>query len=124
MNKAELVQAMADEAGLSKSDAEKALNAFVEVVGGELGKGGKVQLVGFGTFEVTERAARVGKNPQNGKEISIPACKAPKFKAGKALKDEVNSMLRTLSAVRVRPSLYMAMWCKGSTAALLRRMSC
>ena len=59
-------------------------------VGGELGKGGKVQLVGFGTFEVTERAARVGKNPQNGKEISIPACKAPKFKAGKALKDAVN----------------------------------
>ena len=84
MNKAELVQAMADETGLSKSDAEKALNAFVEVVGG------KVQLVGFGTFEVTERAARVGKNPQNGKEITIPACKAPKFKAGKALKDEVN----------------------------------
>ena len=62
MNKAELVQAMADDAGLSKSDAEKALNAFVEIVGGELGKGGKVQLVGFGTFEVTERAARVGKN--------------------------------------------------------------
>lgn len=59
MNKAELVQAMADDAGLSKSDAEKALNAFVEIVGGELGKGGKVQLVGFGTFEVTERAARV-----------------------------------------------------------------
>ena len=87
MNKAELVQAMADDAGLSKSDVEKALNAFVEIVGGELGKGGKVQLVGFGTFEVT---ARVGKNPQNGKEISIPACKAPKFKAGKALKDEVN----------------------------------
>ena len=80
MNKAELVQAMADDAGLSKSDAEKALNAFVEIVGGELGKGGKVQLVGFGTFEVTERAARVGKNPQNGKEISIPACKAPRYK--------------------------------------------
>ena len=91
MNKAELVQAMADDTGLSKSDAEKALNAFVECFFGiALGKGGKVQLVGFGTFEVTERAARVGKNPQNGKEISIPACKAPKFKAGKALKDEVN----------------------------------
>ena len=69
MNKAELVQAMAERAGLSKSDAEKALNAFVEVVGGELGKGGKVQLVGFGTFEVTERAARIGKNPQNGKRL-------------------------------------------------------
>lgn len=90
MNKAELVQAMAERAGLSKSDVEKALNAFVEVVGGELGNGGKVQLVGFGTFEVTERAARIGKNPQNGKEITIPDCKVPKFKAGKALKDEVN----------------------------------
>lgn len=90
MNKAELVQAMAERAGISKSDTEKALNAFVEVVGGELGNGGKVQLVGFGTFEVTERAARIGKNPQNGKEITIPACKAPKFKAGKALKDEAN----------------------------------
>lgn len=90
MNKAELVQVMAERAGLSKSDAEKALNAFVEAVGGELGKGGKVQLVGFGTFEVTERAARIGKNPKNGKEITIPACKVPKFKAGKALKDEVN----------------------------------
>lgn len=90
MNKAELVQAMAERAGLSKSDTEKALNAFVEVVGGELGKGGKIQLVGFGTFEVTERAARIGKNPKNGKEITIPACKVPKFKAGKALKDEVN----------------------------------
>lgn len=90
MNKAELVQAMAERAGLSKSDVEKALNAFVEVVGGELGNDGKVQLVGFGTFEVTERAARIGKNPQNGKEITIPACKVPKFKAGKTLKDEVN----------------------------------
>ena len=76
--------------GFPRTMPKKALNAFIEIVGGELGKGGKVQLVGFGTFEVTERAARVGKNPQNGKEISIPACKAPKFKAGKALKDEVN----------------------------------
>ena len=91
MNKAELVQAMAERAGLSKSDAEKALNAFVEVVGGELGKGGKVQLVGFGTFEVAERAARTGKNPQTGEAIKIPASKAPKFKAGKALKDVVNT---------------------------------
>lgn len=68
MNKAELVQAMADEAGLSKSDAEKALNAFVEVVGGELGKGGKVQLVGFGTFEVTERAARIGESSERKRD--------------------------------------------------------
>lgn len=90
MNKAELVSAIAERAGLSKSDAEKAVNAFVEVVGGELGKGGKVQLVGFGTFEVGERAARTGKNPKTGEPIEIAACKAPKFKPGKALKDEVN----------------------------------
>ena len=90
MNKAELVSAIAERAGLSNSDAEKAVNAFVEVVGGELGKGGKVQLVGFGTFEVGERAARTGKNPKTGEPIEIAACKAPKFKPGKALKDEVN----------------------------------
>ena len=69
MNKAELVQAMADETGLSKSDAEKALNAFVEVVGGELGRGGKVQLVGFGTFEVTERAAELARIPRTEKRL-------------------------------------------------------
>lgn len=90
MNKAELVAAMADRAGISKNDAEKALNAFVEVVGGELGKGGKVQLIGFGTFETVERAERTGKNPQTGEELKIAACKAPKFKPGKALKEEVN----------------------------------
>lgn len=90
MNKAELVATMADRAGISKNDAEKALNAFVEVVGGELGKGGKVQLIGFGTFETVERAARTGKNPQTGEELKIAACKAPKFKPGKALKEEVN----------------------------------
>lgn len=90
MNKAELVQTMAKDTGLTQNDTEKALNAFIKIVGGELGKGGKVQLVGFGTFEVAERAARIGKNPRTGEEISIPACKAPKFKAGKALKDEVN----------------------------------
>ena len=89
MNKAELVQAMADDAGLSKSDAEKALNAFVEIVGGELGKGGKVQLVGFGTFEVRERKAKVGRNPRTGEEIEIAATKAPVFKAGALLKDAV-----------------------------------
>ena len=91
MNKTELVAAMADQAGLSKKDAEKALKAFTDVVSKELKKGEKVQLVGFGTFEVSERAARTGKNPQTGAEIKIAACKAPKFKAGKALKDAVNA---------------------------------
>ena len=90
MNKAELVAAMADQAGLSKKDAEKALKAFTDVVSDELKNGGKVQLVGFGTFEVAERAARTGKNPQTGEAIKIPASKAPKFKAGKALKDSLN----------------------------------
>lgn len=90
MNKAELVAAMADRAGISKNGAGKALNAFVEVVGGELGKGGKVRLIGFGTFETVERAERTGKNPQTGEELKIAACKAPKFKPGKALKEEVD----------------------------------
>ena len=91
MNKADLVAAMAEKAGVSKKDAEASLKAFTDVVSDELKNGGKVQLVGFGTFEVTERAARTGKNPQTGKEIKIAACKAPKFKAGKALKDVVNT---------------------------------
>ncbi|MBD5520693.1 MAG: HU family DNA-binding protein [Lachnospiraceae bacterium] len=90
MNKAELVTAMADQAGLSKKDAEKALKAFTDVVADELKKGEKVQLVGFGTFEVSERAAREGRNPQSGAVMQIPASKAPKFKAGKALKDFIN----------------------------------
>ena len=90
MNKAELVTAMADQAGLSKKDTEKALKAFTDVVADELKKGGKVQLVGFGTFEVSERAAREGRNPQSGAVMKIPASKAPKFKAGKALKDSLN----------------------------------
>lgn len=90
MNKAELVAAMADKAEISKKDAEKALKAFTDVVAEELKKGEKIQLVGFGTFEVSERAARTGRNPQTGKEMKIPASKAPKFKAGKALKDVVN----------------------------------
>ena len=72
-------------------DAEKALKAFVDVVTEEMKKGEKVQLVGFGTFEVSERAAREGRNPQTGKTMKIEACKAPKFKAGKALKDAVNA---------------------------------
>ncbi|MCI9463533.1 MAG: HU family DNA-binding protein [Lachnospiraceae bacterium] len=90
MNKTELVAAMADQAGLSKKDAEKALKAFTDVIADELKKGGKVQLVGFGTFEVAERAAREGRNPQSGAVMQIPASKAPKFKAGKALKDSLN----------------------------------
>ncbi|MBQ6442823.1 MAG: HU family DNA-binding protein [Lachnospiraceae bacterium] len=90
MNKAELVSAIADKTSLSKKDAESAVKAFTEVVAEELKKGEKVQLVGFGTFEVSKRAARVGRNPQTGKEMKIPASKAPKFKAGKALKDSIN----------------------------------
>ena len=90
MNKSELVAQIAEQAGLQKKDAEKAFYAFTDIVADTLKKGDKVQLVGFGTFEVTERAARTGRNPQTKKEIKIPASKAPKFKAGKALKDIVN----------------------------------
>ena len=90
MNKTELVAAMAEQAEMTKKEAEKALTAFTEVVAKELKNGGKVQLVGFGTFEVSERAAREGRNPQTGETMKIDASKAPKFKAGKALKDEVN----------------------------------
>ena len=90
MNKTELVAAMAEQAGSSKKDAEAALKAFTDTVSKELKKGGKVQLVGFGTFETSTRAARTGRNPQTGKEMKIKASKAPKFKAGKALKDLVN----------------------------------
>ena len=90
MNKTELVAAIAEKAELSKKDAEKALKAFTETVAETLQKGDKVQLIGFGTFEVAERAARTGKNPQTKEEIQIPASKAPKFKAGRALKDTVN----------------------------------
>ena len=90
MNKAELVAAMAEKTQLSKKDAEAALKAFTEVVTEELKKGGKIQLVGFGNFEVSERAAREGRNPLTGATMTIPASKAPKFKAGKALKDAIN----------------------------------
>ena len=90
MNKTELVAAIAEQTELSKKDAEKALKAFIDVVKDELKKGEKVQLVGFGTFEISERAAREGRNPLTGATMSIPASKAPKFKAGKALKDAVN----------------------------------
>ena len=89
MNKAELVAAIAEKTELSKKDSEKALKAFIDVVTEELTKGEKIQLVGFGTFEVTNRAAREARNPQSGKVMRIPASKAPKFKAGKALKDTI-----------------------------------
>ena len=90
MNKADLVAAMAEKAGVSKKAAEASLKAFTDVVAEELKKGEKIQLVGFGTFEVSERAARTGRNPQTGAEMTIAASKAPKFKAGKALKDSLN----------------------------------
>ena len=90
MNKSELVSAIAAKSELSKRNAERALKAFEEAVTEELTNGGKVQLVGFGTFEVVERSARDGRNPQTGDIISIPASKSPKFKVGKALKDAVN----------------------------------
>ena len=91
MNKTELVAAIAEKTGLTKKDAEGAVKAFTDTVAEQLKAGDKIQLVGFGTFEVTERAARTGKNPQTGEAINIPASKAPKFKAGKALKDVVNT---------------------------------
>ena len=90
MNKADLVTAMAEKAGISKKDAEASLKAFTDIVAEELKKGEKIQLVGFGTFEVSERAAREGRNPQTGETMKIEASKSPKFKAGKALKDMVN----------------------------------
>ena len=91
MNKTELVAAIAEKTELSKKDAEQALKAFTDVVAEELKKGEKIQLVGFGTFEVAERPAREGRNPSTGKAMKIPASKSPKFKAGKALKDTVNA---------------------------------
>ena len=90
MNKTELVSAMADKAEISKKDAESALKALTDTITAQLKKGDKVQLVGFGTFEVSKRAAREGRNPQTGAVMKIAASKAPKFKAGKALKDLVN----------------------------------
>ena len=91
MNKTELISAMSENANMTKVDAEKALKAFIDTVTEELKNGGKVQLVGFGTFEVVERAERQGRNPKTGETITIAASKSPKFKAGKALKDIVNA---------------------------------
>lgn len=89
MNKTELIAAIADKAGIAKKDADKALAAFIETVTDELKAGGKVQLVGFGTFEVKERAERTGINPQTKEQIKIPASKAPVFKAGNTFKNEI-----------------------------------
>lgn len=89
MNKVDLIGSVADRAGLTKRDAEQAVNAFCEVVEEALHRGEKVSLVGFGTFEVRERQARQGRNPQTGQTISIPAGRVPAFKAGKALKDSL-----------------------------------
>ena len=91
MNKSDLIAAIAAKTGETKKSAEASVNAFVEVVTKALTKGDKVQLVGFGSFEVRKRAARKGRNPQTKEEIKIPASKAPVFKAGKALKDLVNN---------------------------------
>ena len=90
MNKVELVEAMAEKTGLSKKDAEAALKAFIGTVESELKKGEKVQLVGFGTFEVSKRAARKGRNPQTNEVVEIKASRSPKFKPGKAFKDLLN----------------------------------
>ena len=91
MNKTELIAAVAEKAELSKKDVEKALKAFTDVVAEELVKGEKIQLVGFGTFEVAEREEREGRNPKTGEKMTIAASRSPKFKAGKALKDMVNA---------------------------------
>ena len=90
MNRMELVAAIAEKSELSKKDAEKALKAFTDVVAEELKKGEQIQLVGFGTFKVSERAAREGRNPQTGETMQSKASKSPKFTAGKALKDALN----------------------------------
>ena len=90
MNKAELVAAVAEKTGFTKKDAEVAVNAFVSCVEDALTKGEKVQLIGFGNFEVSERPAREGRNPRTGETMTIAASKTPKFKPGKALKDEIN----------------------------------
>ncbi len=90
MNKNELISSVAEMAGLSKKDTEKVLKAFTDTVTEELRQGGKVQMVGFGTFEVSERAARDGRNPRTGEPMPIEASRTPKFRAGKALKDAIN----------------------------------
>ena len=90
MTKTELIKAVAETANLSNKDADAAVNALLDTIKDELTKGEKIQLIGFGTFEVTKRAAREGRNPQTGETVKIKASKAPRFKAGKALKDALN----------------------------------
>lgn len=90
MNKTELISEVAQKSNMTKKDAEKVVNAFFSTVEDALKSGEKVQLIGFGTFEVRERQARKGRNPQTGEEISIPAARVPAFKSGKALKDAVD----------------------------------
>lgn len=89
MNKAELITAVSEEAEVSKTDTKKVIDAFVKAVSNAMKNGDSVQLTGFGTFEVTERSARTGRNPQTGETVQIAACKTPKFKAGKTLKELV-----------------------------------
>ncbi len=91
MNKTEFIAAIASRTGLNRMDAEKAVKAYNEIVAEELARGGKVQLVGFGTFEVSSRSGRTGRNPRTGETMEIAASKTPKFKPGKALKDQVNA---------------------------------
>ena len=98
MNKTELINAVAETSGLTKKDSETALNAILDAIQNAMKNGDKVQLVGFGSFEVKERAARTGKNPATGATIEIPASKAPAFKAGKALKDAIQSSIITPEA--------------------------
>lgn len=90
MNKNELIEELSDKTGFTKSDTQKFLNAYIEAIQKALRKGNEVQLVGFGTFKVTKRKARTGRNPQTGKELKIPAKKVPSFRPGKALKDSVS----------------------------------
>lgn len=90
MTKVELATAISEKAQISKKDAENVVRAFTDVIGDELKKGEKIQLVGFGTFETVKRAAREGRNPQTGETVQIKAARSPKFKAGKALKDFIN----------------------------------
>lgn len=94
MNKSELIAALADKTKMTKRDAEKVLDTFVDTVSGSLAKGEKVQLIGFGTFDVKKRPARTARNPRTGEEIKIKASKSPSFKAGKALKDKVNTPVK------------------------------
>ena len=91
MNKADLIAAIAAKTGTTHTDAEDAVNAFISVVKEAVATGDKVQLIGFGTFEVSNRAERTCRNPQSGEQMTVPACKVPKFKAGKAFKDAVNA---------------------------------